>query len=107
MHPLSDVLPDDALVSVDVGSCTYWYARFLRLENAWRNALTADRPFLVEAVVDRDTPLLVPRQPDEKIEQMFTGIGQEPDGEPAATQLRCQRRQEECAYTVLPSGCGG
>jgi len=218
VHALSDVLPDDALVSVDVGSCTYWYARFLRLppgvrghvsgtlaamgcamptaiaaklahpdrpavvlagdgamqmsgilelvtvahrwrdwadprfvvlvlhngdlsevsweqrevegdprfpvsqevppfpyaryaellglgavridepdqiENAWRNALTADRPFLVEAIVDRDTPLLAPRQPDEKIEQMLTGIGQEPDGEPAVTQLRRQRRQEE------------
>ncbi len=31
VRALSDRLPDDALVSVDVGSITYWYARHLRL----------------------------------------------------------------------------
>jgi pyruvate dehydrogenase (quinone) len=28
---LSPLLPDDALIAVDVGSVTYWYARYLRL----------------------------------------------------------------------------
>ena len=31
MHELSAQLPADAMVSVDVGSVTYWYARFLQL----------------------------------------------------------------------------
>jgi pyruvate dehydrogenase (quinone) len=31
LHELSPRLPDDALVAVDVGSVTYWYARHLRL----------------------------------------------------------------------------
>ncbi|MCO1654620.1 thiamine pyrophosphate-requiring protein [Pseudonocardia sp. S2-4] len=217
VHALSAVLPDDSTVSVDVGSCTYWYARFLRLppgvrghvsgtlasmgcamptalaaklahpdrpvvvlagdgamqmngllelvtvarhwrswkdprfavlvlhnrdlsevsweqremegdpryptsqevpdfpyagyaellglaaariesagqiEEVWRRALSADRPFLVEAVVDRDTPLLAPLQPDEKVEQMLAGIAQEPDGDSAAAALRRHRDHE-------------
>ena len=31
VHALSDRLPADAQVAVDVGSVVYWYARFLRL----------------------------------------------------------------------------
>jgi pyruvate dehydrogenase (quinone) len=31
LHELSAQLPADAMVGVDVGSVTYWYARFLRL----------------------------------------------------------------------------
>ena len=31
LRALSDVLPADAQVAVDVGSVTYWYARHLRL----------------------------------------------------------------------------
>ncbi|MDQ0733561.1 thiamine pyrophosphate-requiring protein [Arthrobacter agilis] len=31
VHELNAVLPDDAQVAVDVGSCVYWYARQLRL----------------------------------------------------------------------------
>jgi pyruvate dehydrogenase (quinone) len=64
-----------------------------QVEAAWRDAFAADRPFLIEAVVDPDTPLLAPLQPDEKVEQMLAGIGQEPAG-PAADQLRRQRDQE-------------
>jgi pyruvate dehydrogenase (quinone) len=30
-HELSPRLPDDALLAVDVGSCTYWYARHVRM----------------------------------------------------------------------------
>ncbi|UNX53757.1 thiamine pyrophosphate-requiring protein [Georgenia sp. TF02-10] len=62
--------------------------------DAWRRALAADRPVVVEAVVDRDVPLLAPRQPGEKVEQMLRGIGQEPDGGAAADMLRAQREHE-------------
>jgi pyruvate dehydrogenase (quinone) len=64
-----------------------------QIEAAWRDALAADRPFLIEALVDPDTPLLAPLQPDEKVEQMLAGIGQEPGG-PATGQLRRHRDQE-------------
>jgi pyruvate dehydrogenase (quinone) len=64
-----------------------------QIEPAWRAALAADRPFLIEALVDPDTPLLAPLQPDEKVDQMLAGIGQEPAGA-AAAQLRRQRDQE-------------
>jgi pyruvate dehydrogenase (quinone) len=65
-----------------------------QVEEVWREALAADRPFLIEAVTDPDTPLLAPLQPDEKVEQMLAGIGQEPDGDAAAAALRHQRDQE-------------
>ncbi len=65
-----------------------------QVDDAWRAALGADRPFLVEAVVDRDTPLLAPGQPDAKVAQMLAGIGQEDDGDRAAAALRHQRAQE-------------
>ena len=68
-----------------------------RVDDAWREALAADRPCVVEAVVDRRTPLLAPRRDAESVEPMFRGLGQEPDGAPAAEQLRGQRAQEERA----------
>ncbi|HZG88985.1 MAG TPA: thiamine pyrophosphate-requiring protein [Pseudonocardia sp.] len=65
-----------------------------QVDDAWRAALGADRPFLIEAVVDRDTPLLAPGQPDAKVEKMLAGIGQEDDGDRAAAAVRHQRAQE-------------
>jgi pyruvate dehydrogenase (quinone) len=50
------------------------------LPAAWAQAWAADRPCLVEAVVDPDVPLLPPRTPDEKAEQMRAGLAQEPGG---------------------------
>lgn len=81
------------------------YAKLLGLEGvrvedpaevreAWRTALLADRPVVVEAVVDRDTPLLPPRQPDEKVEQTLEAIGHERDGDQAADLLREQHGDE-------------
>ncbi len=64
------------------------------VDAAWREALAADRPCVIEAVVDRRTPLLPPRRPEESIEPMWRGLEQEPDGEPAAEQLRRQRAHE-------------
>lgn len=61
---------------------------------AWREALGADRPVVVEAVVDPDTPLLAPRQPQEKVDQALRGLGQEDAGGQAARLLREQRDHE-------------
>jgi pyruvate dehydrogenase (quinone) len=81
------------------------YAKLLGLEGvrvedpaqvreAWTAALAADRPVVVEAVVDPDTPLLPPRQPAEKVESTLRAIEQEADGGQAADLLREQRDDE-------------
>jgi pyruvate dehydrogenase (quinone) len=64
------------------------------LREAWQEALDADRPVVVEAVVDPDAPLLAPRQPQEKVEQALRGLDQEETGDQAARLLREQRDQE-------------
>jgi pyruvate dehydrogenase (quinone) len=61
---------------------------------AWDEALAADRPCVVEAVVDRRTPLLPPRRSADTVEKMRQGLDQEPDGAPAAEQLARQHEQE-------------
>jgi pyruvate dehydrogenase (quinone) len=82
------------------------YARLLGLEGvrveepeqvreAWTAALAADRPVVVEAVVDRDTPLLPPRQPAEKVEQTLRAIEHERDGDQARDLLREQHDDEQ------------
>jgi pyruvate dehydrogenase (quinone) len=65
-----------------------------QVAEAWRDALASDRPCLVEAVTDPDTPLLAPKQPDAKVEQMLAGLAQEADGRVAAERVRAQRAQE-------------
>ena len=62
--------------------------------DAWDRRSHADRPVLIEAVVDRDVPLLAPHQPDEKVEQMVSGLEQEPDGGRARSLLEDQRTHE-------------
>ncbi|MFC7876197.1 thiamine pyrophosphate-requiring protein [Isoptericola sp. NPDC057391] len=57
------------------------------VEPAWRAALDADRPVVIHAVVDPDTPLLPPRQPQEKVDTMLRGLAQEPDGAASAVEL--------------------
>ncbi|MFC8190655.1 thiamine pyrophosphate-requiring protein [Cellulomonas sp. NPDC057328] len=64
------------------------------LADAWRDALAADRPCVLHAVTDRDTPLLAPRTPASTVEQMRRGLGQEPDGTRAREQLDRQRAAE-------------
>jgi pyruvate dehydrogenase (quinone) len=82
------------------------YARLLGLEGirvedpaqvreAWTTALLADRPVVVEAMVDRDTPLLPPRQPQEKVEQTVRAIEHERDGDQARDLLREQHDDEQ------------
>lgn len=68
-----------------------------QVSDAWRDALGASRPTLIEAVVDPDTPLLAPRQDAETVDQMLAGLAQEPGGERASDLLRQQREDEAAA----------
>ena len=63
------------------------------VDDAWATALTADRPTVIEAVVDPATPLLPPRASKEQVEKMLSGLDQEGAGH-AEQQLRRQRDQE-------------
>ncbi|HYN93964.1 MAG TPA: thiamine pyrophosphate-requiring protein [Pilimelia sp.] len=44
---------------------------------AWATALAADRPFLIEAVVDPAVPLLPPDLPFDGVAKMYAGLAQE------------------------------
>ncbi|MFE2757708.1 thiamine pyrophosphate-requiring protein [Actinosynnema sp. NPDC059335] len=61
---------------------------------AWHEAFHADRPVVVEAVVDPAVPLLAPHLPDEKVDMIHQGLDQEPDGDPERDHLRRQRADE-------------
>ena len=67
-----------------------------QVADAWDRALAADRPVLIEAVVDPDVPLLPPFPAGEqKLEQMRRGLGQDgPAGERGRRLLDEQARQE-------------
>jgi pyruvate dehydrogenase (quinone) len=73
-----------------------------QIDDAWRTALAADRPTVIEALVDPATPLLPPRAPESKIDTMVAGLEQEsaqdaeaaPSAESALSQLAHQREQE-------------
>jgi pyruvate dehydrogenase (quinone) len=60
--------------------------------DAWDEALTADRPTVIDAVVDPAVPLLPPGQPYEKIKKMYDGLRQE-DGPAARRALEYLRRE--------------
>ncbi|MBO3096408.1 thiamine pyrophosphate-requiring protein [Cellulomonas dongxiuzhuiae] len=93
-------------VSQDVPAFPYaGYAQLLGLASvrvsrpqdvadAWRTALSADRPCVVQAVVDRDTPLLPPRAPAAQVARMRRGLAQEPVPDNALGQLDAQRAGE-------------
>ena len=63
------------------------------VDDAWAAALAADRPVLVEAVVDPDTPLLPPRATAEQVEQVLAALARE-GNDRAAREVRAQREQE-------------
>ncbi|RKT55977.1 thiamine pyrophosphate-requiring protein [Saccharothrix australiensis] len=65
-----------------------------RVSGAWHEAFHADRPVLVEAVVDPAVPLLPPHLPDEKMDMIRQGLDQEPDGDAEREHLRRQRAEE-------------
>ena len=64
------------------------------IDQAWATALAADRPTVIEAIVDPATPLLPPRSPEQKVEKMQSGLARE-GNDAAAHQLRRQREQED------------
>jgi pyruvate dehydrogenase (quinone) len=63
---------------------------------AWEAALSADRPVVIDAVVDPAIPLLPPGQPYEKIEPMYTALDAEDTdtARRAAAHLRRERADE-------------
>ena len=63
---------------------------------AWEAAFDADRPVLIDAVVDPAIPLLPPGQPYEKIEPMYRGLAGEDSelGKRALAHLRRERADE-------------
>jgi pyruvate dehydrogenase (quinone) len=65
-----------------------------QLATVWQEAFAADRPCVVEAIVDPDVPLLPPRAPEEKVNKMRSGLAQEPGAERATGLLERQRDQE-------------
>ena len=64
-----------------------------QIDEAWQRALTAERPVVIEAVVDPDSPLLPPRTPEQKMETMLDALEQE-GAEDTAAALRRHREQE-------------
>ncbi|GHH39743.1 thiamine pyrophosphate-requiring protein [Lentzea cavernae] len=64
------------------------------VDKAWHDAFQADRPVVVEALVDPAVPLLAPDLPDSKVDMMLRGLEQEPDGGAAREQLLRQRSEE-------------
>lgn len=66
-----------------------------QVEDAWQRALAADRPVVIEAVVDRDVPLLPPFPAGEaKLETFHQGLSQEDDGGHARALLDAEAEQE-------------
>jgi pyruvate dehydrogenase (quinone) len=65
------------------------------VDDAWDRALSADRPFVIEAVVDPDVPLLPPFPAGEaKLDNFRAALAQEEDGEHARALLDQQASQE-------------
>ena len=66
------------------------------VDDAWDRALAADRPVLIEAIVDPDVPLLPPFPAgEEKLDSFRRGLAQEDDGGHARALLDGQAAQEE------------
>jgi pyruvate dehydrogenase (quinone) len=55
--------------------------------SVWRDAFAADRPFVIEALVDPATPLLPPLMPDAKVEKVLGALAAEDDGDAAAERV--------------------
>ncbi|RAO07309.1 Pyruvate oxidase [Micromonospora noduli] len=66
------------------------------VDTAWEEALSADRPTLIEAIVDPAIPLLPPAQPYQKVATMYEALGRENTdlGRRALAHLRRERATE-------------
>jgi len=66
------------------------------VDDAWDRALSADRPVVIEAIVDRDVPLLPPFPAGKaKLDSFRAALAQEDGGEHARALLDAQAAQEE------------
>lgn len=61
---------------------------------AWREAFGADRPTVIEAVVDPKTPLLPPLMPDAKADKVYAALAGEPGGDATRERVEAQRESE-------------
>lgn len=59
--------------------------------DAWEQAFAADRPFVIEAMTDPNTPLLPPLMPESKVDAMYSALEQEDGG--AAIRRRVEEQQ--------------
>jgi pyruvate dehydrogenase (quinone) len=66
------------------------------MQAAWNEALTADRPVVIDAVVDPAIPLLPPGQPYDKVKPMYVGLAAEDTdmAHRAVAHLRRERADE-------------
>jgi pyruvate dehydrogenase (quinone) len=64
------------------------------VEKAWQEAFEADRPVVVEAVVDPAVPLLPPHLPDDKADVVHRGLDQEPHSDSARRNVDRQREAD-------------
>jgi pyruvate dehydrogenase (quinone) len=62
------------------------------VDAAWETALAADRPVVIDAVVDPAVPLLPPKRPFDMVKSMYGGLAAEP-GEIARRALAHLRRE--------------
>lgn len=58
-----------------------------QVADAWDEALTADRPVVIDAVVDPKVPTLPPRPEATVIEKLETALAAEPEAELVQRQL--------------------
>jgi pyruvate dehydrogenase (quinone) len=65
---------------------------------AWDAGLSADRPTVIDAVVDPAVPLLPPGQPFEKIKPMYTGLAAEKGGLARRAEAHLRRERADEGY---------
>lgn len=62
--------------------------------DAWKQAFAADRPFVIEAMTDPNTPLLPPLMPESKVDAMYSALEQEDGGAAIRRQVEEQQAAE-------------
>lgn len=68
------------------------------LAKAWDTALAADRPVLIEAVVDPAIPLLPPGRPYEKVQAMYEGLAAEQGEHARRAEAHLRRERADEGY---------
>jgi pyruvate dehydrogenase (quinone) len=68
------------------------------LPAAWDTALAADRPVVIDAVVDPAIPLLPPGRPFEKVKGMYAGLAEEPGETARRAEAHLRRERADEGY---------